>query len=184
MNIQTNESIKALIEECKTGSRSSQKKLYQHCYAYAMSICLRYSESKEEAQEVLNDGFLKVFKNLDKFDFQKPFMYWLRRIMINTAIDYYRQNQNLRQNTDLKNAYSVAYDYNHAIEDITTQEILQLVQELPPAYRLVFNLYVIEGYKHEEIAQMLNIHEGTSKSNLAKARKHLQAKLKKNELIK
>ncbi|MCU0446919.1 MAG: RNA polymerase sigma factor [Microscillaceae bacterium] len=183
MNIESNESLKPLLEECKKGERSSQKLLYKYCYAYAMSICLRYAENREEAQEVMNDGFLKIFNNLDKFDYQKPFHYWLRRIMINTAIDYYRRNQHQRQTLDLSEARPIA-DSGDVLADISEQEILRLVQELSPGYRVVFNLYVIEGYKHEEIAQMLGIQVGTSKSNLAKARVHLQQKIQKLYAIK
>ena len=143
-----------------------------------MSICLRYAQSKEEAQEVMNDGFLKVFTKLDTFDRQKSFQMWLRRIMINTSIDYYRRRDKNTQPYDINNAKHTP-DGSDVIGEITEKEILDMVQELPQSYRMVFNLYVIEGYKHEEIASMLGVHVGTSKSNLAKARKHLQNKIKK-----
>lgn len=148
-------------------------------FSYSMSICLRYAENKEEAQEILNDAFMKVFGNLSSYQGVQPFRFWLRRILINTAIDHYRKNKSIRLQTDIGKASSLSSDTLDILDEIGEQEILQLVQELPPAYKLVFNLYVIEGYNHREIAEMLGIQEGTSKSNLAKARMHLQAKIKK-----
>lgn len=176
VNKQSSDMLATLLDSCSKGSRSGQKQLYQHFYNYAMSICLRYAPNKEEAQEIMNDGFLKVFKKLHTFDRSKPFRMWLRRIMINTAIDYYRRRKKNITSLDLVQASDKATEAD-ALDDISAREILQLVQELPPSYRLIFNLYVIEGYKHEEIAEKLNIHVGTSKSNLAKARKHLKKKL-------
>ncbi len=173
MNPSFNNNLAELIDACSQGDRHSQKMLYQHFYSYAMSICLRYAADKEEAQEILNDGFLKVFTKLHAYDRAKPFQMWLRRIMINTCIDYYRKRKRALQHVEVDKAYQVKEEAN-VLDEISAQEILNLVQELPPSYRLVFNLYVIEGYKHEEIAEQLGIHVGTSKSNLAKARKHLK----------
>lgn len=174
----TNDKLTELLDACIRGKRSGQKELYQKFFGYAMSICLRYASSKEEAQEILNDGFLKVFTKLHSFNREKPFQMWLRRIMINTAIDYYRKRNKIGQAIDINQAQGMPNQTN-TLDIISEQEILALVQQLPPSYRLVFNLYVIEGYKHDEIAERLGIHVGTSKSNLAKARKHLQGLLQK-----
>lgn len=168
--------IDALIKACKKGKRASQKELYKLFYSYSMSICLRYSKNKEEAQEILNDGFVKVFSKLDKYDITLSFKAWLRRILINSAIDYYRKHHK-HQHT-LEVVQDQHFDESpNALHNLSVQEIMELVQELSPAYRMVFNLYVVEGYKHQEIAEQLNITVGASKSNLAKARMKLRAML-------
>lgn len=149
-------------------------------YAYGMSITLRYTDSREEASEVLNDAFMKVFSNIEKYDSNRPFKPWLRRIIVNTSINNYHQQQKALQQVELE---SVEYHIGHKqniLSGITYDEIIEMVQELSPAYRTVFNLYVIEGFKHKEIAEMLGIAEGTSKSNLAKAKKNLQSIVEKN----
>ncbi len=134
-----------------------------------MGICLRYARSREEAIEILNDGFLKIMTNLDKYNPGLSFKGWLRRIMTNSAIDHFRRNEKHYDSVDIsyvKNEHLSA----DVLSDLSYEVILKAVQELPPSYRMVFNLYCLEGYKHAEIAQKLNISEGTSKSNLNIAR--------------
>lgn len=141
-----------------------------------MAICRRYSINDFDAADVLNDGFLKVFTHIEKYDSTKPFKSWLGRIITNTAIDHYRTNLKFSDHDDV----STHEDIGHvaAVYDrLAYQDLLALVQSLSPAYRTVFNLYAIDGYSHEEIAQMLKISVGTSKSNLFKARLKLQEKL-------
>ena len=142
--------------------------------SYARNICFPYISNKEEAEEVINDGFLKIFNNLNKYDHSRPFKAWFKAIVINTAIDHYRKNI---KNFDEVNIDYVDVEYTGAdiVSKISADEILALVQKLPVSYRLVFNLYVVEGYSHREIADMLNIKEGTSKSNLRDARRKLQS---------
>lgn len=176
MNTSFDTILPQLIQGCRRKDEDSQKHLYQYFFGFAMSICLRYAPSSEEAKEIMNDGFMKVFTKIDKYDPKKPFALWVRRIMINTAIDYYRRQPKNAHSVDIDEVRHIS-DNTNIIADINEKEILKLVQELPPAYRMVFNLYVMEGLKHEEIAKRLGIHIGTSKSNLAKARKHLQKKL-------
>lgn len=166
--------VSKLIKSSLKGSRQSQKLLYQQFYGYGMTVCIRYAKSREEAQEILNDGFIKAFKNLHHFDFQKPFRIWLRRILINTAIDYLRKNKKYHQTNSLDQAYDVSVNAN-GLTSLSANEILQLVQKLAPSYRAVFNLYAIEGFTHKEISEQLDISVGTSKSNLAMARKRLKA---------
>lgn len=168
-----------LIQGCIRDERDSQRKLYKLFYGYAMSICLRYSKTKEEALEIVNDGFMKIFLKIGKYDSSRSFKGWIRRIMINTAVDAYRQN--------LKHYYAedvVLLEYETTevgvLDQLNYEDLLQLVHQLSPGYRAVFNLYVIDGYNHEEIAELLTISVGTSKSNLFKARAQLQARLKKN----
>jgi RNA polymerase sigma-70 factor (ECF subfamily) len=168
--------LNTLIKACKKGKRESQKELYKLFYSYGLSVCLRYSQSKEEAQEILNDGFVKIFGNLDKYDMNLSFKGWLRRILVNTAIDYYRKHHKHYHTLEVvHNQY--LDDSPDALDNLSVEEILNLVQTLPPAYRIVFNLYVLEGYKHHEIAEELGITEGASKSNLAKARMKLRTML-------
>ncbi|MGB0864087.1 MAG: RNA polymerase sigma factor [Saprospiraceae bacterium] len=165
--------VNQLIKKALTGNRASQKELYRQFYGYGMAICIRYTQNKEEAQEVLNDSFIKAFKNLDRFDFEKPFKYWLRRIVINTSIDHLRKNKKYRETLNLEQAHEVSEKVD-GLNNLSAQEILNLVQKLAPSYRLVFNLYVIEGYTHREIAEELGISTGTSKSNLSMARTRLK----------
>lgn len=171
--------LQILFDGCLKGNRKSQEKLYQRFYAYGMSVCLRYTMSEDEALEVLNDGFMKVFSNLDKFDGSKPFHTWFRRILINTAINYYHKNKKHYQHQPIEEANHVAVDQD-ILSQFSYQEIISIIQQLSPAYRTVFNLYAIDGYSHEEIAETLNISVGASKSNLSRARANVRALLKKS----
>lgn len=149
-------------------------------YAYGMSITLRYADSRDQAAAILNDAFVKVFTNIRKYDKNRPFKPWLRRIIINTAINYYHQNKNTHQLENLEMVEKQLGKDERIISGISYDEIITMVQQLTPGYRAVFNLYVIEGFKHHEIADMLDISIGTSKSNLAKAKRNLQSILEKN----
>lgn len=143
-----------------------------------MSVCLRYAPTRDEALEVLNDGFLKVFTRLDQYDPAQPFKGWLRRILINSAIDHYRQEVR-HQHEDVDKVAQVAVsEAADAFSQLSYEELLGFVQRLSPAYRLVFNLYVMDGFTHEEIAGQLGISVGASKSNLARARENLRQLLK------
>ena len=147
--------------------------LYQAFYGFAMGICLRYAGNRYEAAEILNTGFLKVMTNIDKYDTAKPFKAWLGRIMMNASIDYYRANLKVAYTEDLDTADDIGIS-EIATTKLNYDELLQMVQKLPEAYRTVFNLFAIDGYTHEEIGEMLGINPGTSKSNLHKARQKLQ----------
>jgi len=167
-----------LVQGCLRNNRDSQKLLYQYYYRFAMRVCVRYSKSEEEAKEILNDGFLKVFQKMAQYKQETSFELWLRKIMINTAIDHYRK--------ELKhyNQYSAdkkIIDYGQAniIDEMAYTELTNLIQSLTPGYRAVFNLYAVDGYTHEEIAELLHISVGTSKSNLSKAREILKAAVEK-----
>ncbi|HRE50713.1 MAG TPA: sigma-70 family RNA polymerase sigma factor [Flavitalea sp.] len=173
----TEEELDRHIEGCKKNDRKSQKILYQSFYGYAMSICLRYAGSPSEASEILNDGFFKVFTQMHKYDHSRPFKPWLSRIMCNTSIDHCRANTKKRQMEALEKAIPPAMEPGIG-EKLDYEYLLSLVQKLPPGYRMVFNLFVIDGYTHEEIAARLKINVGTSRSNLFKARQHLQQMLK------
>lgn len=167
------EHIKLLLEGCLRAHRESQKRLYQHYYNYGMSISLRYANDRDEASEILNDAFMKTFTNLKSFDLSKPFKPWFRRILVNTAINYFHKKQREMPTEDVQKAKNES-DSEKILSGISYQELITLLQKLPPAYRTVFNLHVIEGYTHEEIGAMLNITAGTSKSNLFKAKEQLK----------
>lgn len=170
----TRTKLQELLKSCKTGNRDSQKEVYGHFYNYGMTVCSRYARDREEAREILNDGFLKAFTALEKYDAQRSFKGWLNRILVNTAIDYFRKNRSKPQLIDLIHAQHVEVAAT-AIDQLSTAEILSLVQKLSPAYRMVFGLHAIEGFTHSEISEKLGISVGTSKSNLAKARVKLKA---------
>ena len=138
-----------------------------------MSICIRYVSEKEEAQAILNDGFLKVFLNIKRFDKAQPFKPWLRRILINTALNHIKKQQKFKMEVGMEEANQIP-GREEILSRLSYQEIIGMVQELSTAYRTVFNLYVIDGFKHEEIAKKLGISVGTSKSNLTRARAKLK----------
>jgi RNA polymerase sigma-70 factor (ECF subfamily) len=168
------------VQGCVRNSRESQEKIYGSFYGYAMSICERYAGSYEDAVEILNDGFLKIFREMPHYrpayaDVVASFKGWLRKIMIYTAIDHFRKNKKhlLNGHAD-PTTLQVATNFENALDKMSHDEILRAVQHLSPAYRTVFNLFVVDGLSHDEISKKLGIAEGTSKSNLAKARMHLQ----------
>jgi RNA polymerase sigma-70 factor (ECF subfamily) len=167
------EELHQLIGGCIKQDRKSQKMLYKAFYGFSMAICLRYAADRDEAAEVMNQGFFKVFTKIETFDADRPFKAWLGRIMMNVSIDYYRSNLKMAYAEDLENAEHIS-DVNLADNNLNYNDLLAMVQRLPHAYRTVFNLFAIDGYTHEEIASMLNINVGTSKSNLFKARQKLK----------
>ena len=164
-----NINIRLLIQGCLEQNKGSQRKLYEHFYGYGMSICLRYAKSEVEAEEILNDAFLRVFQHIHQYDTTFPFKAWLRKIIINMAIDYYRKFQRYQNTIETRAITEVAVEWESPLIDQET-DILPIIQQLPPKYRMVFNLYVMEGYKHDEIASELSISVGTSRSNLARAK--------------
>ena len=167
-------SLLKLIKRCVKGNRLSQKKLYSLYYGYAMNICLRYTRNREDAVEILNDSFLKVFTNLHLYNHNLPFKPWLRRIVINTNIDHFRKCEKMYPIIGYEDHLTHVKDEVKIEPDI---DLLPVIQKLSIQYRTVFNLYVMDGYKHQEIAEMLGISENTSRSNL------LRAKVKLKEYI-
>ena len=182
------EKLWALLAGCRRADRAQQQQLYRQYYSFALSVCLRYTRQRDEAVEVVNDGFLKVFRDVGRFDAERyelasSFRGWLKKIMIRTAIDYFRAHEKHHLAQDLADLPLEPADGGHTpLDTLAYDDLLRLVQLLPPAYRTVFNLFAIDGYTHEEIAQHLNITTGTSKSNLFKARAYLQEFLKKTNL--
>lgn len=185
----TPEELTYHLKGCEANKRESQKIIYSSFYGYAMAICDRYTSNQENALEILNDGFLKVFREVHNYtpayaDVVNSFKGWLRKIMIYTAIDYYRKDQKHSIVTQLENiVFQIPIASEDAISRLSYEEIIKAIQELSPGYRTVFNLFVIEGLSHEEVAKELGISIGTSKSNLSKARVQLQKILFKQNQI-
>ncbi len=156
---------------------------YERFHGYALTVCMAYSKDRDDALEVMNDGFLKVFKNLKNLDNQAVLLPWLRRIMINTAIDYHRKNS--RNKTEILTELQtkqITEPYQNDVSiyaQLSANEIMQTIQQLPMPYRLVFSLFVVEGYAHKEIAEKLHIAESTSRSHLTDANKMLRKMLGK-----
>ena len=151
----------------------AQRKIYECIYPLIYAVCLRYASYSEEADDILQEGFIKVFGNIQKFNLGTSFLAWSKRIFINTAIDYYRR-ESKKKTENIENVYHVDSKDVDVVSKLTEMEILGLVQKLSPVYRAVFNLFVIEGYTHREIAESLGISESTSRSNLVKARSKLK----------
>ncbi len=162
------------LEGCRKQDSECQRLLYRHFYAYALSIGLRYAPSKEEAHEIINDAFVKIFTRIDHYKQQGPFKTWIGRIIVHTAIDRYRALCRARIQAMGEEQLTAVECAPSALDYLYHEDLVNLIQQLPTAYRLVFNLHVVEGHTHEEIAEMLGIQSGTSKSNLAKAKEKLK----------
>lgn len=169
--------IDRVIGGCLRNERNAQEELYRGYYAYAMTIATAYSNSEFEAEEIANDGFVKVFNRLKEYDEKFPFSPWFRRIIINAAIDHFRKNKKHSFHLEVEEARAIESDDLSALDKLSENELMELVQGLPQAYRTVFTLYVVEGFKHHEIAEQLGISEGTSKSNYARAKQKLQIEI-------
>jgi RNA polymerase sigma-70 factor (ECF subfamily) len=167
---------KHLIQEAKNGDRKAIEMLYKQFYGYAMSIALRYSNSREEACEIINDSFMKAFDKLNQYDNQNSFKGWLRRILINTSIDYYRKNIKHVAVMDIEKADAETMEAD-VIDQLSVEDILGILRELPEILRIIFNMYEIEGYSHNEISDQLGIPASTSRTYLARAKKKLREKI-------
>ncbi len=175
-----------LINACIKKNRKAQFTLYQKCYALLLSVCLRYEHNKSDADHILNKAFLKILNHLDSYNLNVPFEAWIRRIMINTIIDEYRRNK--------KNAHVITIeeisalgsdktviDINNATKKFDERDLLRLLERLPNVSKQVFNLFAIDGYAHKEIADMLNMSEGTSKWHVSFARKKLREMIREKD---
>jgi RNA polymerase sigma factor (sigma-70 family) len=162
-----------LIKGCMEGNRRMQEELYNRFSPRMYAVCLRYAGNAEEAEDILQEGFIKIFKKLDSFRGDGSFEGWIRRIFVNTAIEHFRRKRYLMPVTE-KEENTLEGKYTSVLDDLAAKDIMALIQELSPGYRTVFNMYVVEGYTHKEIADMLGISEGTSKSQLSRAKVILQ----------
>jgi len=168
-----------LIKQCKSGSLKYQELLYKQFYGYAMGIGLRYSLNRDDALEVVNDAFIKVFNSINNFNSDKPFKAWLRTILVNTAIDRRRKDLKFQLNVELENVTLISGA--NAIGNLNAQDILKLMKQLPPIQLTIFNLYEIDGYSHDEIGQILSIPVSSSRVYLSRAKEKLRSVLRSEE---
>jgi len=173
--------LKKLINQCKHQNRKAQSEIYQLYAGKLFGLCLKYSRNYQEAQDNLQNGFITIFEKIDQYKFKGSFEGWLKRVIINTALQTYRQKNVLNLVT---NEFPETEEVEINDEEISLDYLLQVIQELPTRYRMVFNLYVLDGYSHKEIATLLKISEGTSKSNLSRARVILRQRIEENQLKK
>lgn len=170
--------IKNIINGCLKGRRRDQELLYRRFAAKLYAVCLQYSDNDEEARDILQEGFIKIFENLVHYKFEGSFEGWIRRIIVNTALEKYRSRYNLYRIDDIDDIPELDADPdNEDYSGLEAGDLMEIIRQLPPKYRMVFNLFAIEGYSHKEISKMINISEGTSKSNLSRARVILQRRV-------
>lgn len=180
MNLSNQEDVKLIVDGCIRGDRDSQQQLYKYTYGKMLGLCLRYAKDKDEAKDFLHDGFIKVFEKIKYFKHTGSIEGWIRRIIVNNTIDCIRKKNKMSFSSDSDlSLTNLTDDSEESLEKLnltnaSAEKIIGLIQELSPAYKTVFNLYVVEEYSHKEIAEMLNISIGTSKSNLAKAKGKLK----------
>ena len=180
----TKNELNLIINGCRRGDRLSQKHLYQNFYKYGMNISHRYARTEAEAEEMLNDAFLRVFSKIDMYNIELTFVTWFHTIVVRSAINYLKKYEHQPITTDIEMATPLSINDN-IFSKMSSDEILELVRELPPSYRAAFNLSVVEGHSHSEIASMMGITEGTARSNLMIARQKLQNMVSQtNKIIK
>ena len=171
------DNLEHIIKGCISGKNASRELLYKQYSGKLWPICLRYASDRDQAKDILQDGFIKIFDKISQFEGRGNFEGWMRRIMVNTALAEFRKQRHLSietfQNQGNDQEMSDSFESN-----ISAEELLEVIKELPPQYKMVFNLYAIEGYNHKEIGEMLGISEGTSKSNLSRAREILKSKVR------
>ena len=173
MNKQSEPELEQIIKGCARNYRNSQNELYKLYYSYAMSVSIRYVKNETDAITVTNDSFLKVFRYIKKYDTDKPFKPWFRKILVNTALTHIKKQNKIKTVENIEDVKGVT-GREDILSRIGYKELLVMVQSLSTAYKTVFNMYIIDGFKHREIAQKLGITEATSKSNLTRARAKLK----------
>lgn len=170
-----------IIDLCKKGDRAAQKAIYDRLASKMFLVCLRYVSDRSTAEDLLQDGFVTLFSKLDSYKGEGSFEGWARKIFVTTALMYLRKKDALKMSDDIDNARNISSSYSTQLQNIGYKELLNLIASLPTGFRTVFNLYVLEGYSHKDIAGMLGISEVTSRTQLSRARAMLQAKIKEFE---
>lgn len=165
-----------IVEGCLQNDPRAQRRLYEMYASKMLAVCYRYSRDREEAEDILQEGFIKIFNNIHRYGFEGSFEGWMRRIFVNTAIDAIRKNKSLMLETPINDNISESFAED-AIDNLEVEYLMNLVQSLPTGYRLVFNLYAIEGYSHAEIGEKLNITESTSRSQYTRAKALLKKRI-------
>jgi RNA polymerase sigma factor (sigma-70 family) len=171
--------LEEIINKCREENSGAQTALYNLFSRKMYGVCLRYAKDSAEAEDILQEAFVRVFNKIKQFEFKGSFEGWMRRIMVNTALEKFRKHDRLYPVEEMK-IYESTEWVEDTISTITANDLLRIIQELPPRYKMVFNLFAIEGYSHQEIGEMMNISEGTSKSNLSRARVILQKSVAEN----
>lgn len=166
-----------LINRCLSNEARAQEDFYKRFAAKMYGVCMRFAKNQMEADDILQEGFIKVFTNLKSFRNEGSLEGWVRKTIVNTAINLYKKNLKHQKDTDIEQAEVVQNFEQSSLDKISVQELMDIIRDLPTGYRVVFNLNVIEGYSHKEISQLLEISENTSKSQLSRARQALQKKL-------
>lgn len=172
-----------LINKCISGDRQAQESLYKYYAPKLKGICMRYARSLFEGEDIFQEAFIKVFNNLSSFNYKGSFDGWVRRIVINCAIDHYKKNLVFKNQFPYEDVNESEIDFVEIADQLSVEELYEIINKLPEGYKLVFNLFAIDGYSHKEIAELLNISEGTSKSQLAKARRHIKDLLTKYNFV-
>src|ERR1700761_4942819 len=173
--------IEELIVRCKAGERKAQENLYKQFASKMLGVCMRYATDRMEAEDMLQNGFIRVFNKLADYRDEGSFEGWIRRIMVHCSIEYYRKHHKMMQVVDLEDAGAEVHEISLASGRLEVNDLMLLIQQLSPGYRIVFNLYAIEGYSHKEIAAITGITEGASKSQLSRARSVLRQQIIKME---
>ena len=174
--------LKDIIKGCVSGNTDAQGALFKKYAKMLYGVCIRYTKDQTAAEDVLHEGFIKIFTKISSYKGKGSFEGWMRRIMVNTALERYRKNFQMYAVSEISDS-DIGINTNSIISNLSAQDLLNLVKELPAAYKLVFNMYAIDGYSHKEISEILNISVGTSKSNLSRARKILQKKVKQHFIM-
>lgn len=169
----------SLVDECVRGNQRAQKALFERFAPKMLAVCQRYAKDIDEAEDILQDGFVKVFLKLDAFKQQGSLEGWIRRIMVNTALDQIRKNGRLLGDTDVESVEFKLDSNDYIAENLMAEDLMKIVMSLPDGYKTVFNLFAIEGYSHAEIAEMLGVSESTSKSQYSRARAYLRERIEK-----
>ena len=181
MQLKPTYTINELIARCKAGERKAQEMLYKQFASKMLGVCLRYATDKMEAEDMLQNGFIRIFKKLDDYRGDGAFEGWVRRIMVHSSIEYYRKHHKMIQMMDVAEIGNEPSVNAEVMENMNIKDLLNIIQQLSPSYKMVFNLYAIDGYSHKEIAEIVGITEGASKSQLSRARAILKDKVLKME---
>ena len=179
----TETSEQKLIDLCIEGDRIAQKVIYDRLAPRMFPVCIRYVGDRQTAEDILQEGFITLFSKIGSYRGNGSFEGWARKIFVNTALMYLRKKDALKMSDELEDARNLSTDLSSQIEDIGYKELMKLITGLPPGFRTVFNMYVVEGYSHKEIAEMLNISETTSRTQLSRARVWLQSKIKEQRNV-
>lgn len=172
-----------LVQRCIRKEPKAQEYLYKTFSGRMLGICSRYTDTIEEAEDIMQDAFIKIFNKIDGFKGNGSLEGWMKRIMVNTALDAFRKNKNFRHNIDIETIEYTSETHQHVLESMGAKDLLKLIKTMPRGFRTIFNLYAIEGYAHKEIADMLEISESTSKSQYSRARTYLQKILQTEKVI-